>query len=91
MVKKLSNLISPEAYFNDLCLAFPELKEPIENEEGEHSKMERFADYTIKQIKTDNISELTRCFDYQEEKIPLCPALKTLWSFPTVKPCSWVM
>lgn len=72
----LSEIISPDKYFKELVIAFPKIAEKIENENEEHSKMERFADYTIKQIKTNNISELIRCFDYQDEKIPVCPALE---------------
>jgi hypothetical protein len=34
-------------------------------------RMERFADYTIEQIKTNNSKELEKCFDFQESKIDL--------------------
>jgi hypothetical protein len=74
MSKKLNDIISIEEYFNELIIVFPVLTEIIVNENGNHSKMEVFADYTIKQIKTNNILELRRCFDFQEEKIPICPA-----------------
>jgi hypothetical protein len=32
-------------------------------------KMESFAKYTIEQIKSENKSELKKCFDFQESKI----------------------
>ena len=76
MPTNLIDIITPEVYFKELTTTFPKITEKIEGEEGEHFKMERFADYTIMQIKTNNISELKRCFDYQDEKIPLCPALE---------------
>ncbi len=78
MPTSLSDLITPEVYFKELVTVFPEIVEKVEGETGEHSKMERFADYTIMQIKTNNIPELMRCFDYQETKIPLCPALENV-------------
>ena len=45
-------------YFNDLIIQFPLLRFIIIEEEANmiHMRMERFADYTIEQIKNDNIS-----------------------------------
>ncbi len=76
MPKNLDEIITPELYFKKLTITFPEIREKVEGEDGERFKMEQFADYTIKQIKTNNISELKRCFDFQDEKISLCPALE---------------
>ena len=76
MPKSLSDIITPELYFKELTITFPEITEKVAGEDGAHFKMERFADYTIKQIKTNNIPELKRCFDYQDAKIPVCPALE---------------
>ena len=75
MPRQLSDIISTEEYFRHMCVAFPDLCEKIESESGDHSKMERFADYTIENIKTNNIPEITKCFDFQEERISICPAI----------------
>ena len=47
---------------------FPEIAEAVkENREfGDHIAMERFADYTIKQIENKNNEEMQRCFMFQE-------------------------
>lgn len=60
-------------YFNDLVVEFPLLKPIIIEEPVDmiHMRMERFADYTIEQIKNDNIAELEKCFSFQETKIDL--------------------
>jgi hypothetical protein len=60
-------------YFENLIIHFPLLKEIILEEDAEmvHFRMERFADYTIEQIKTNNITELRNCFAFQESKIDL--------------------
>lgn len=62
-----------ENYFNDLIIQFPLLKPVIIEEDAGmiHIRMERFADYTIEQIKTNNITELKKCFSFQETKIDL--------------------
>jgi hypothetical protein len=62
-----------ENYFDNLIIQFPLLKEIILEEDAEmiHYRMERFADYTIEQIKTNNITELKNCFAFQESKIDL--------------------
>lgn len=58
-------------YFNDLLIQFPSLKPIIIEEDADmiHMRMERFADYTIEQIKNDNVAELKKCFAFQETKI----------------------
>ena len=63
-------------YFNDLIIQFPTLKSIIMEEDSEmvHFCMERFADYTIQQIKKDDITELKKCFSFQETKIDLMPS-----------------
>ena len=60
-------------YFNDLVIQFPLLKPIIIEEDADmiHMRMERFADYTIEQIKNDNITELKKCFSFQETKVDL--------------------
>ena len=60
-------------YFNDLVIQFPSLKPIIIEEDADmiHMRMERFADYTIEQIKKDNITELKKCFAFQETKVDL--------------------
>ena len=60
-------------YFNDLIIQFPLLRLIIIEEETDliHVRMERFADYTIEQIKNENITELEKCFSFQETKIDL--------------------
>ena len=77
MPKSLNNIITSEDYFKEWKNTFPEIALKIDGEDGEHFKMERFADYTIKQIQTNNIAELKRCFDFQNEKISICPALES--------------
>lgn len=58
-------------FFNDLVIQFPSIKSDILDDDPEliHPRMERFADYTNKQIEDNNISELKKCFDFQESKI----------------------
>jgi len=60
-------------YFDDLVIQFPILKSIIMEEDAEmvHFRMERFADYTIEQIKNGNNSELKKCFAFQETNIDL--------------------
>ncbi len=60
-------------YFNDLVTEFPLLKSKIMEEYAEmvHFRMEIFADYTLEQIKTGNITELNKCFSFQEANISL--------------------
>lgn len=64
------NLTSQE-YFDKLILTFPEVENEIMSEDLEniHSKMERFADYTIKQIIMSNLDKLKACFNFQEKHI----------------------
>ena len=62
-------MLSSTEYFKDLVRKFADLGAEIENEESIHSKMECFSDYTIEQIKKVDLSEIQKCFDFQEEKI----------------------
>lgn len=61
----------PNEYYSELIMEFPTLKNEIENEEPEmvHFRMEIFSTYNIEQIKTNNYSELNRCFQFQESRI----------------------
>lgn len=63
-------------YFNDLVIQFPLLKSKIMEDDAEmvHFRMERFADYTIEQIKKGDITELNKCFSFQETNIDLMPS-----------------
>lgn len=70
--KNLNNYeIKPNEYFSELIMEFPALKTEIESQDSEmvHFRMEFFSDYNIQQIKTKNITELKRCFDFQEIRI----------------------
>jgi hypothetical protein len=60
-------------YFNELVIQFPLLKPMICEMDADkiHMRMERFADYTIEQIKFDNPTELKKCFSFQEAKVDL--------------------
>jgi hypothetical protein len=60
-----------EEYFKLLVIEFPLIRKSIEEEDPDmtHFRMERFANYTIEQIEAENLTELARCFDFQEEKI----------------------
>jgi hypothetical protein len=62
----------PAVYFEQLVQAFPPLKSTLGLEDGlVHFSMERFADYTIEQIKTSNWNELKKCFEFQKERVEL--------------------
>ena len=65
--------MTSDNYFNDLIIQFPLLKPIITEEDADmiNMRMERFADYTIEQIKNDNITELKKCFSFQETKVDL--------------------
>lgn len=69
MAKQIKN----DTFFNDLMVSFPMLELKIREEDSNllHMRMERFADYTIEQIKKQNVKELTKCFDFQESRIEL--------------------
>ncbi len=58
-------------FFNDLVIQFPLIKLDILENDSEliHLRMERFADYSNKQIEENGISELKKCFEFQESKI----------------------
>lgn len=66
-------ILSPKAYFAKLMDVFPKLKDSLwkwDNDDNfVHYNMERFADYTIIQIKSSNWSELQECFSFQEQAI----------------------
>ncbi|EJL63958.1 DUF7674 family protein [Flavobacterium sp. CF136] len=66
-----NNKIKPKEFFSELTIEFPDLKTEIENQDYKmvHFRMEFFSDYNILQIKTKNITELKRCFDFQETRI----------------------
>ncbi|MEO5912558.1 MAG: hypothetical protein ABIP95_16860 [Pelobium sp.] len=55
--------MSNKESFDELIIQFPLLKSEIIEEDPEmtHMRMERFADYTIKQIESDNNIELKKC------------------------------
>ncbi len=61
--------IGASTYFADLIKDFPDLRADISSDDGNHMKMERFADHTIKQIKKADFVELKKCFDFQESRI----------------------
>jgi hypothetical protein len=63
--------MAPKDYYDELVRVFPDLKEKIEEweEEMTHFKMEVFSEYTQDQIRKKNVSELKKCFDFQNSKI----------------------
>jgi len=61
--------IDASTYFAELIRDFPDLRDDISSDHGNHMKMERFAKHTIKQIKKTNFVELKKCFEFQESKI----------------------
>lgn len=65
-----------DIYFELMITEFPSIRQNILEEEAEHIhfRMERFADYTIEQIKSKNETEIIRCFNFQESKIDLMTA-----------------
>lgn len=65
-----------DTYFESMITEFPTIRQAILEEDIEmiHFRMERFADYTIEQIKLKNETEIFRCFDFQESKIDLMSA-----------------
>lgn len=58
-------------FFRLVLIEFSQLEKEMNEweEEDFHMRMEIFADYTIKQIKYDNLPELTKCFYFIESKI----------------------
>jgi endo-1,4-beta-mannosidase len=58
-------------YFQHLTDTFPDLHDDISSEDGNHMRMEHFANYTIRQIKKSDFAELKKCFDFQESKIDI--------------------
>jgi hypothetical protein len=65
--------LTPKEYYSELVSLFPDLKERIDSWEEEmmHFKMEEFGEYTQDQIRSNNISELKKCFDFQNSKIEM--------------------
>lgn len=65
------NKLTPKEYYDELVQIFPDLKEKMEEweEEMTHFRMEEFGEYTLDQIRKNNISELKKCFDFQNSKI----------------------
>lgn len=63
--------ISGFEFFQLVLAEFPQLECEINEWEQTyiHMKMEIFAEYTIKQIESNNILELTKCFNFIESKI----------------------
>lgn len=63
--------ISGFEFFESVLIEFPQLEREMKEWEQDyfHMRMEIFADYTIEQIKSNNIPELTRCFNFIESKI----------------------
>jgi|GEM_PF-1204265 len=63
--------MNPAQYFDQLIVAFPVLKEKIDQWEPDmnHFRMEEFAVYTQDQISKRDFSELNRCFEFQETRI----------------------
>ncbi|MTI19846.1 hypothetical protein E1176_02305 [Fulvivirga sp. RKSG066] len=56
-------------YFDSLIDVFPTLKTDIVEDDSIYFRMERFANYTNEQIKSKNLTELNRCFDFQESQL----------------------
>lgn len=56
-------------FFSDLSIQFSKVSTEFDSEDGNHYKLERFADYTIQQIKENNIEELKKCFDFIESRL----------------------
>ena len=63
--------LKPKEYFEQLIQAFTDFKKEQIEEGAEmlHWNMERFAEFTIEQIKTSNIDKLKDCFEFQEQRI----------------------
>ena len=61
--------MSPNSFFSDVSIEFPDVAVEFDSEDGDHYKMERFADYTIEQIERKNIGELKKCFDFIESRL----------------------
>jgi hypothetical protein len=74
-------MVSPLKYFDELISIFPELKESLwdwnKDNNMTHSNMERFAEFTFEQIKSENWIKLKECFSFQEDRIThLSPELE---------------
>jgi len=65
--------MSGNEFFDSLLEFFPNMKDEFQDCEGDeiHYKMERFSDYTNKQIKENNQVKVKECFDFIEDKLDL--------------------
>jgi hypothetical protein len=65
------HIIEQREYFEQLIQEFPDLEIDYEDLENGmvHFNMERFADYTISQIKKSDLNKLKSCFYFQEKRI----------------------
>jgi hypothetical protein len=61
--------MSSNDFFTDLSIQFSKVSSEFDLDDGDHYRMERFADYTIGQIKENNVKELHRCFDFIESRL----------------------
>lgn len=65
------SLMTPSQFFTELIEEFPMMQEKIKRYDVDesHSNMEAFATYTMNQIMNNNLSELEKCFRFQEQRI----------------------
>ncbi len=65
--------MTPDQFYNELVDEFPTLKERLGTWDADsaHFKMEEFAVYTKDLILANDLSELERCFHFQEQRIEL--------------------
>lgn len=60
-------------FFELVLQEFPDLEKEMNEWEKDffHMRMEIFAEYTIEQIKANKVSELTKCFNFIENKMEI--------------------
>lgn len=77
LIKMSDGGMNANEYFSHLIEEFPDLKDELNEWESEmiFFRMERFAEYTIDQIKSGNKEELSKCLDFQESKIDFVDSL----------------
>ena len=65
--------MTPDQFYNELVNEFPTLKERLGTWDADstHFKMEEFAVYTKDRILANDLFELERCFQFQEQRIDL--------------------
>jgi hypothetical protein len=65
--------MTPDQFYNELVNEFPTLKKELEtwDSDSTHFKMEEFAVYTKNRILANDLSELEKCFQFQEQRIEL--------------------